>query len=72
MSVMQIIATASNVEESILEQLRIHTRMKGLDLLKTMSYLGYMESEVQRAMSNLLSSGRIELTTDRNLQYKAA
>jgi hypothetical protein len=73
---MEIVATPpaslTRIEEVILEKLRANARMKGLDLLTLLSAEGYMESEVQRAMSDLLSSGKIELTSDRNLQYKAA
>jgi len=62
---------AATAEEVALETLR-RNHLKALDLVKAMNSQGFIESDVQRAISNLLSNGKIELTGDRYLEYKAA
>jgi len=61
---------AIDVREAILREVREHERQP-MDLLLQLSRSGYTDSEVKRAISELIQEGAIELTSQRFIRIHA-
>jgi hypothetical protein len=63
-------APATNVREAILRQVR-ENECQPMDLLLQLSRSGYTDSEIKRAVSELIQEGAIELTSNRLIRIHA-
>jgi hypothetical protein len=60
----------ANVREAILRQVR-ESECQPMDLLSQLSRSGYTDSEIKRAVSELIQEGAIELTSNRLIRIHA-